>query len=44
MEELATPAEEDEFDWANTPKKKNRKKKNIYSVTHTPSVLNTPEL
>ena len=38
-EETATPAEEEEFDWANTRKKKGK----VASVANTPSVPNTPD-
>ena len=39
-EEVATPAEEDEFDWANTSKKK---KSQANSMANTPSAPNTPD-
>ena len=38
-EETATPAEEDELDWANQGKKKSL----VVSFTHTPSAPNTPD-
>ena len=41
-EEVATPAEEDEFDWANTTKK-SKKKSQVNSVANAPSVPNTPD-
>ena len=41
-EEVATPAEEDEYDWANQTKKK-KKKGQVASAVGTPSVPNTPD-
>jgi len=41
-EEVPTPAEEDEFDWANNTKK-SKKKSQVNSVANTPSVPNTPD-
>jgi hypothetical protein len=41
-EETATPPEDDDFEWANTGKKK-KKKGQAASVAQTPSVPNTPD-
>ena len=42
VEETAAPAEEDEFDWANTTTKKGKKSR-VASVAQTPSTPNTPD-
>jgi len=42
MEEVVTPADEDEFDWANTAKK-SKKKSQVNCIANTPSVPNTPD-